>query len=214
MSKEELLEQLCNVIAEVNYDSLAGKLDEAIRSAVPVSRIVESLTRGLRIVGERYQKGDYYLAELITAGSMMTLAMKNLEPMMGTETKNVIGKVVIGTVQGDMHDIGKNIVALLLKAEGFQAYDLGVDVRADDFVGKIVEVKADILGLSALITTTMPEMRRVVRQLDQRKIRNDVKVIVGGAPITEGFAKDIGADRYGGDAVSGVAMCRQWMIKS
>jgi 5-methyltetrahydrofolate--homocysteine methyltransferase len=210
-SKEEILEDLRSQMVEVNVASFSDKLDEAIKSGLLALEIVESLTRGLRIVGDRYQKGDYFLAELITAGTMMTTGMKKLKPLMRASKKSAIGKAVVGTVQGDLHDIGKNIVAVLLKSEGFEVYDLGVDVTADGFANKVREVRADILALSALITTTMPTMRQVIDELIKRKSRNSVKVIIGGAPTTEDFAKDIGSDGYARDAVTGVAICKEWM---
>jgi len=141
----------------------------------------------------------------------MKAAIKVLEPELAKrqQQRQVLGKVVIGTVEGDIHEIGKTLVGTMLSANGFQVFDLGVDVKADAFIGKAKEVQADILGLSALLTTTMLNQRKVIETLQEAGLREQIKVMVGGAPVTESWAQEIGADGYAEDAVSAVALARQ-----
>jgi 5-methyltetrahydrofolate--homocysteine methyltransferase len=138
----------------------------------------------------------------------MNEALAVLEPHLAKEKKDASGKVLIGTVRGDLHDIGKNMVATMLRGVGFDVVDLGINITVDDFVKKVEEHRPDILGMSALLTTTMPEMKKVIDALAARGMRGKVKVMVGGAPVNEKFARDIGADGYGADAGSSVDLAR------
>ena len=145
------------------------------------------------------------------AGEVMKEGMKVLEPYLRGSEIRKIGKVVIGTVRGDLHDIGKNIVATLLSAAGFEVIDLGVDVPPEKFVEAVKEHNPDIIGMSALLTTTMIEMENVIKALKEAGLRNRVKIIIGGAPITREFAEKIGADAAARDAVEGVNICKSWV---
>jgi 5-methyltetrahydrofolate--homocysteine methyltransferase len=143
----------------------------------------------------------------------MNEALAVIEPYLAREKKGAIGKVLIGTVHGDLHDIGKNMVVTMLRGVGFQVVDLGINLRVEDFVANVEKHRPDILGMSALLTTTMPEMKKVIDLLVARGLRSQVKVIVGGAPVNEKFARDIGADGYGADAGSTVDLARNLMQK-
>jgi 5-methyltetrahydrofolate--homocysteine methyltransferase len=177
----------------------------------PVKAITEGMAEGMNIVGEKYEAGEYFLSELIMAGEVMKEGTKILEPHLKKAEIKKLGKVVLATVKGDIHDIGKNIVATLLDAAGFEVIDLGVDVSAEKFLETVRTQKPDILAMSALVTTTMPEIENVIKKLAKAGQRRKVKVIVGGAPLTEGYAEIIGADAYSSDALAGVNICKKWI---
>lgn len=187
---------------------------KAIQEGVdPLDALNQGFIKGVNYVGEQFSCGEMYLPELVGAGEAMKAAIAVLEPEMskrGTERK-ISGKVVIGTVEGDIHDIGKTLVGTMLSASGFRVYDLGVDVPIDVFVQKAREVNADLVGLSALLTTTMVKQKSVVKALADCGLRPRVKVMVGGAPVTHSWAEEIGADGYSEDAVGAVAVAKQLM---
>jgi corrinoid protein of di/trimethylamine methyltransferase len=171
----------------------------------PLTCVNEGLTKGIQRVGELFANGEYFLPELIIGAEAMKKALAILEPaMVGDQSREVVGRVVLGTVEGDMHEIGKTLVGTMLTANGFQVYDIGVDKTADDFVSAAEENTADIVGTSALLTTTMLQQKKVIEALAAADLRNKVKVMVGGAPVTESFAAEIGADGYAEDAISAV----------
>jgi corrinoid protein of di/trimethylamine methyltransferase len=171
----------------------------------PLTCVNEGLTKGIQRVGELFANGEYFLPELIIGAEAMKKALAILEPaMVGDQSREVVGRVVLGTVEGDMHEIGKTLVGTMLTANGFQVYDIGVDKTADDFVSAAEENNADIVGTSALLTTTMLQQKKVIEALAAADLRNKVKVMVGGAPVTESFAAEIGADGYAEDAISAV----------
>ena len=149
------------------------------------------------VVGEKFSSGEYFLPDMLKAGRAMNSVLAVLQPLLVNTDAVSIGKVVIGTVKGDIHDIGKNMVVMFLKGVGFEVFDLGTDVPDEKFVESVREIRPDILGLSSLLTTSMPTMGRVIKALDVAGLRSSVKVIVGGAPITQDYADSIGADGYG-----------------
>ena len=160
---------------------------------------MKELKEGLDEIGAKYEKGEYFLSELVISGEIAKAALDVLTPHFG-KGQQKLGKVVIGTVEGDIHDIGKNIVSTILLSSGYEVYDLGVDVKSSRFLTEIKERDADVLGLSALLTSTMMNMKTVILDLKKAGLRNNVKVIVGGAPLSESFAKEVGADAYVRDA--------------
>ena len=162
----------------------------------------------MNVVGEKFQSGEYFLPHLIIAASGMQQAMELLEPELQArqETVERAGTVVIGSVAGDIHEIGKSLVGTMMAANGFQVYDIGVDVPTETFVAKVQETSADILGLSALLTTTMTVQREVIEALEEAGIRDQVKVIIGGAPVNQEWADTIGADGYAEDAVGAIEL--------
>jgi 5-methyltetrahydrofolate--homocysteine methyltransferase len=165
----------------------------------------------MEVIGEKFKVGDVFIPEVLLSARAMNEALTVLEPYLASEKKEASRKVLMGTVRGDMHDIGKNMVITMLRGVGFETHDMGVNVPTEKIVEQVLEYKPDILGLSALLTTTMPEMRKVIDALKARGLRNNVQVMVGGAPVNEKFAKDIGADGYAPDAGEAVNLAKNLM---
>ncbi len=179
----------------------------------PQDIIVRGLQAGMAMVGEKFSSGEYFLPDMLMAARAMKAALEILKPALGKTGIPTIGKVVIGTVEGDMHDIGKNVVATFLSGNGFEVFDLGLSVPAKKFIDEVSEQKPDILGMSALLTTTMPVMDKVIKALAEAGLRSSVRVIVGGAPVTQDYANYIGADAYAHDGGKAVPVCRQLLGK-
>lgn len=206
------MSKIRDAIVNLDIDNIQRYCVEAIEAGIPAYDVVmKGMSKGMEVVGEKYERNEYFLAELIMAGEVMKEGMKVLEPHLKSSEMKKVGKVVIGTVRGDLHDIGKNIVVTLLSAAGFDVIDLGVDVPPEKFVEAVKEYKPDILGMSALLTTTMIEMENVIKALKEAGLRDKVKIIIGGAPITKEYADKIGADAAARDAVEGVNICKTWM---
>lgn len=206
---EGLLDRITNSIVEGDPDRTLRLTGEAVSAGLPPLRIIEgALTPGMTIVGDKFGAGEYFLPNLLIAAKAMQGAMGHLEPLLrdsGEQVKSK-GTVVIGTVSGDIHEIGKSLVATMLTANGFEVHDLGVDVDTEAFVEKVGELQADILGLSALLTTTMTRQREVIEALEGAGLRERVRVILGGAPVTAGWSAEIGADGYAEDAMGAVRL--------
>ncbi|MFQ5996288.1 MAG: corrinoid protein [Dehalococcoidales bacterium] len=181
--------------------------------ASPQDIIVHGLQAGMAVVGEKFSSGAYFLPDMLMAARAMKAALEILKPSLKETGIPTIGKVVIGTVEGDIHDIGKNIVATFLSGNGFEVFDLGVDVPDQKFIAEVREKKPDILGLSSLVTTTMPAMGSIIKSLEEAGLRANVKVIVGGAPVTQHFAENIGADAYADDGGKAILVCKQLLGK-
>ena len=212
MSKEQILKEIIESIVSLDIDRIKPLAEKAVQAGIPAYTVVmEALAKGMDAVGQKYEAGEYFLAELLMAGETMKEGMKVLEPYLKDAKREPLGRVVIGTVRGDLHDIGKNIVATLLEGSGFEIYDLGVDSPPEMFTSRAAETNAHIVAMSALLTTTMLEMGNVIQDLAKAKVRHKVKVIVGGAAVTDDFSKRIGADAYGQDAVEGNNICKEWM---
>jgi 5-methyltetrahydrofolate--homocysteine methyltransferase len=165
----------------------------------------KGLLPGMNFVGERFKVGEMFIPEVLLSARTMSSAMEILRPLLSESEIKGVGTLVIGTVEGDIHNIGKNLVAMLLEGSGFKVIDLGIDVPSQKFVDAVKTQKPNIVGLSALLTTTMPKMKEVIESLVEAGLRKSVKVLVGGAPVTEKFARDIGADGYapnGGEAIA------------
>jgi len=170
---------------------------------------------GLNAVGEQFEQGEMFLPDLVLAGEAMKAATLTLGPEIqkAGSARQTLGKVVLGTVKGDIHEIGKTLVGTMLSASGFEVIDLGVDVPFEDFALKAKELEADIVGISALLTTTMAGQKNVVTALEQHGLRPRVKIIVGGAPVTQGWAEEIRADGYGKDALAAVALAKKLVAR-
>lgn len=181
----------------------------------PIKIIEDGLSNGIRKLGNMYENGEAFLPELVMGAEIMKRAVEIVKPELEKrkEERKKLGKVMLATVEGDVHDIGKNLVSLMLWINGFEIIDLGVDVPAREIIKKIKELKPDVLGLSALLTTTLLEQKRVLEELEKAGLRKNVKVIVGGAPVTEEWAKKIGADSYAPDAVKAVDKVKE-LLKS
>ena len=211
---EDILDQLGEAVLNFD-DELAESLSrKAVKEGVdPVVALEEGLARALREVGDRFGRGDAFITELIAAAQAMEAGagVLNEEIARRGASRKSIGRFLIGTVEGDIHSIGKNIVATMLSAAGFEVIDMGVDVKTEDFVERVRELEPDILGLSALMTTTMTKQREVIEALREADLRDRVKIIVGGAPVTEDWVEEIGADACGLDAGSAVQTARSLM---
>ena len=197
----ELVEQMHNDL----YDGMAAEITQGTnillgRGWSPDRVLNEALVEGMRIVGIDFRDGILFVPEVLLAANAMKAGMAILRPLLAETGAKPIGKVVIGTVKGDIHDIGKNLVAMMLEGAGFEVYDLGINTDADKFMAALELHKPDILGMSALLTTTMPYMKVVIQTLKDRGIRDDYIVLVGGAPLNEEFGKAVGADAYCRDA--------------
>jgi 5-methyltetrahydrofolate--homocysteine methyltransferase len=165
------------------------------------------------VIGDKFKNGTVFIPEVLLSARVINMAVEFLEPHLGRAGRQKLGKIVIGTVKGDLHDIGKNIVITMLKSAGFEIIDLGINIPEGRFVSEVESHQPDILGLSALLTTTMPEMKKVIDTLQDKGVRNHVQVIVGGAPITMKYAQSIGADGFASDAVEALTLAKTLMIK-
>ncbi len=181
--------------------------------ANPQDIIAQGLQAGMAAVGEKFSSGEYFLPDMLMAARSMKAALEVLQPALEQTGIPTIGRVVIGTVEGDMHDIGKNVVATFLSGNGFEVIDLGLNVPVQKFIDEVKEKKPDILGMSALLTTTMPVMGKVIKSLEEEGLRSSLKVIVGGAPVTQDYANYIGADGYAHDGGRAVPVCKQLLGK-
>jgi len=209
---EELFAAMRQSVIDGDADAAAALAEQALADGVdPLVAIDEAYVPGIRYVGEQFRCGDLFLPDMMLAARAMERAVAVLEPEMlaRSSQRKVLGRVVLGTVKGDIHEIGKNLVAMMLTANGFEVHDLGVDVAPERFVEKAKEVDATMVGVSALLTTTMTGQRAVVTALAEAGLRERVKVIVGGAPVTRAWADEIGADGYGEDAVGAVTLARE-----
>ncbi|MFV0437448.1 MAG: corrinoid protein [Desulfopila sp.] len=184
-------------------------VQEALDSGHAANDILQNgLITGMDIVGEKMESGDMFIPEVLMSAQAMAGAVEILKPLLGEDDSISAGTVVIGTVKGDLHDIGKNLVVMMLESAGFKVVDLGVDVDADKLIGAIKENKPKVVGLSALLTTTMPMMRKTIDAIKENGLRDSVKILVGGAPVNQAFAEEIGADGYAPDAGSASKMAK------
>jgi 5-methyltetrahydrofolate--homocysteine methyltransferase len=212
MSEQEILNRLRDSIVNLDIEGIKKTSEDALKAKIPpFDAVMKGMAKGMDIVGQKYENHEYFLAELIMAGEVMKEGMNILEPYFKAGDYKSTGKVVIGTVKGDLHDIGKNIAITLLKAGGFEVIDLGVDVPPEKFLNAIREHSPDIVGMSALLTTTMMEMKTTIQKIKKAGLREKLKIIIGGAPITEKFAKEIDADAAAGNAVEGANLCKEWL---
>jgi 5-methyltetrahydrofolate--homocysteine methyltransferase len=174
----------------------------------PETIITQGLIAGMAVVGERFKKNEFYVPEVLIAARAMKECMVILKPLLEETGVKPVGTVLIGTVKGDLHDIGKNLVAMMLQGNGFEVIDLGVDVAPEKFIDTVKESGANLIALSALLTTTMPGMKQTIDALSAAGVRGNVKVMIGGAPVTQKFSDEIGADGYAPDAASAVDLAK------
>jgi 5-methyltetrahydrofolate--homocysteine methyltransferase len=208
----ELLQKISEELQKGNYQEMPKLVQEAIDMKIPPSKILsDGLVTGMDVVGDKFRRDELFMPEVLISARAMQAGMDVLRPKLVETGVKLAGKIILGTVSGDLHDIGKNLVGMLMEGAGYQVIDLGTDIPSEKFVNAVKSNKPDILGMSALLTTTMPKMKEVVESLIEAGIRNTVKVIVGGAPITEKFAVSIGADGYAPDAASAVEKVRDLM---
>ncbi len=201
-----------DILNRITEDLQAGKaedvrtgVEKALTEGISSNEILhQGMMKAMNIVGEKFKKDEIFVPEVLVAARAMKSGMEVLEPVLTADKVDSEGKILLGTVKGDLHDIGKNLVGMMLEGGGFEVEDLGVDVEAEEFINKLRETEAEVLAMSALLTTTMPEMKNVIDVLKEEGLRDKVKVIIGGAPVTDDYAEQIGADYYAQDAASAV----------
>jgi methylmalonyl-CoA mutase cobalamin-binding domain/chain len=214
LNDDELVQQMHDDL----YDGLKEEIEVAVhillnRGWSPYRTLTEALVEGMRIVGIDFRDGILFVPEVLLAANAMKAGMFILRPLLAETGAPKIGKMIIGTVKGDIHDIGKNLVAMMMEGAGFEVVNLGINNPVENYLKAIDEHAPDILGMSALLTTTMPYMKVVIEALVEKGIRNDYVVLVGGAPLNEQFANAIGADAYCRDAAVAVETAKTWMAK-
>jgi methylmalonyl-CoA mutase cobalamin-binding domain/chain len=213
LADEELVEQMHDDM----YDGLAEEVAEGTQILLDrgwsATRVLEeALVGGMNIVGIDFRDGILFVPEVLMSANAMKAGMAILKPILADTGAKPVGTMVVGTVKGDIHDIGKNLVGMMMEGAGFEVVDLGINVEADAYIEALERSKADILGMSALLTTTMPYMKVVIDTLKERGIRDDFIVMVGGAPLNEEFGKAIGADAYCRDAATAVEVAKQLVL--
>jgi len=206
----EILQKISEELQVGNYQEVPKLVQSALNAKIPPAKILsDGLVAGMDIVGDKFRRDELFMPEVLISAKAMQAGMEVLRPKLIEAGAKLAGKVIVGTVKGDLHDIGKNLVGMLMEGAGFQVIDLGIDVPSEKFVEAVKSQKPNVVGLSALLTTTMPKMKEVIESLVEAGVRKSVKVMVGGAPVTEKFAKDIGADGYAPDAASAVEKARE-----
>jgi len=210
----EVITRLFEAVLLGNAEGVKEGIQEALDAGLSPEVILnQGMIDAMREVGRRFEAGEYFVPEMLVSARAMQAGMADLKPYLQQSDIKPMGRVVIGTVKGDLHDIGKNLVALMLEGAGFEIIDLGVDVAAEDFVKSIREEHPDILGLSALLTTTMLSMKQAIEAVAEAALRDKVKIMVGGAPVTDAYALEIGADGYAPDASQAVALAKSLASK-
>ena len=205
-----MLEKVKQTVISGKIKLIQGAVQEALDGGCSATEVLDSMSKAMEEVGARFQQGELYVPEMLVAAKTMQRGVGVLKPLLGGDDGAKYGKFVIGTVSGDLHDIGKNLVAMMVESAGFEVIDLGVDVPANKFV-EAVQANPDcrVVGISALLTTTMEAMRETVKALTDAGLRDQVKIMVGGAPITQAFADEIGADAYTPDAGSAAEKAKE-----
>jgi corrinoid protein of di/trimethylamine methyltransferase len=206
----ENLNQLYEALLKGNLAQAVATTKIAIEQEADIKSIIDDyMSKAMDEIGQRFESGKAFVPELLMSARAMKGALELLRPLLVNSNIPRAGTIVIGTVKGDLHDIGKNLVSSMLEGSGFEVINLGVDISSEKFTNSIIEHKADILCLSALLTTTMNYMKEVIRALEEAGIRNQVKIMIGGAPISQSFAKEIGADGYSSNANAAVSLAKQ-----
>ena len=205
----DMLERLKQVVITGDWQASPDLTHQALDAGHQARAILNALVSGMDVVSEQWRVGDMYIPDVLLAAKAMHAGMDVLRPHLSTEDTRLRGSVVIGTVKGDLHDIGKSLVAMMLEGAGFEVYDLGVDVSPAKFVAAARTHQSDIVAMSALLTTTLSFMRDTIRSLEEAGLRESIKVLVGGAPVTQQFADSIGADGFAPDGATAVLKARE-----
>ena len=206
-----MADEIRSAVLTGNTYDIEDIIQSSLDSGAEAEDCLQAMIDGLEKSGHLFEQGEYFLPELTMAGDTFKTGMEMLKPHLAGKEREYAGTVILGTIQGDVHDIGKNLVGFMLESAGFKVIDLGLDVSADTFVAAVEEYSADVLGISALLTTTMLGMEDVVQALKKAGMRNKVKVIIGGAPVSKKFAQEIGVDAYGSTAPAGLEIINSWM---
>ena len=213
---QTLFEKSAPIMHDIAYNLIVGKhtevdrlTQEALDEGFPANTILDDgLIAGMAIVGIKFRDNIIFVPEVLVAARAMKAGMAHIEPILSASGIEPMGTVVMGTVKGDLHDIGKNLCIMMLRGAGFVVHDLGVDTKPDEFIDAVMEHGAEILGMSALLTTTMPNMGKTIEAFEEAGLRDAVKIMLGGAPLTQEFADDMGADAYGGNAIACVDLAK------
>jgi len=204
-------EELANALADLNEEKVLRTTKETLDAGEDPVTILESCRNGITIVGDRFERGEYFLSELVMAAEIFKEAVELIRPKLEKVVVKPLGKIVIGTVKGDIHDIGKNIAIALLEAAGFELHDLGVDVPSEKFIDAIKEVKPEIVGMSGLLTLAIESMRKTVEAIREANLRETVNIIIGGGRVDEAASEYVMADAYTDSAAEGVKICKKWI---
>lgn len=211
---EKLLEDIKSMVIAGKHLQIEALVETAIQQKMDLNDLInDALIAAMDVVGDRFSKSEIFVPEMLVSAVTMKKGLSLIKPLLKKDQHQTRGKVILCTVKGDLHDIGKNLVAMMLEGAGFEVVDLGVDTTVQKVVDKVAEISPQVLGLSALLTTTMPEMQNVIKVLQTEGMREKVKVIIGGAPVDAGFAEEIGADAYGKDAAEAVNIVRSFTHK-
>ena len=206
---DESIQKIRESIIEGRHKEIESLVREICKTGIALDTVIqEGLIAAMDVVGQKFGAGEIFVPEMLVSAMTMKLGLNIVKPLLTGKAGAPKGTVLMGTVKGDLHDIGKNIVVMMLEGAGFQVIDLGVDIDVEKVVAKVIEIRPQVLGLSTLLTTTMPEMKRVIEELRARGLRDRVKIMVGGAPVDAAFAEKIGADGYGKDAAQAMALAR------
>ena len=213
----DLFEEADPLMQEIAYALIRGDNNEvdsltsdALEKGFTANTVMDDgLIAGMAIVGIKFRDNIIFVPEVLISARAMKAGMAHIEPILSESDIPPVGEVIMGTVKGDLHDIGKNLCIMMLRGAGFVVHDLGVDTKPEEFINAVMDHGAGVLGMSALLTTTMPNMGRVIQAFEDEGIREDVKILVGGAPVTQEFAEDMGADGYGKDAIECVDMAKE-----
>jgi len=207
----EILEAINQAIMDGNKNQAIAKVNEALQAGLDAGTILnEGLITPMGEVGRLFEEGEYFVPEMLVSARAMQAGLEQLKPAMKAADIKAAGTVIVGTVKGDLHDIGKNLVSMMLEGAGYSIRDLGTDVAPETFVAEVSKGGVDIVAMSALLTTTMPNMKVTIDALKQAGVRNNVKIIVGGAPLTDAYASEIGADGYAADASRAVKLAKSF----
>jgi 5-methyltetrahydrofolate--homocysteine methyltransferase len=206
----DILSTISTLIIEGNFNEVVNKTNQALEEGFGAEDILnKGLMPGMDHVGVEFKSGNMFVPEVLRSAKAMQESMEIIRPLLAESNVELAGKILLGTVQGDLHDIGKNLVGMMCEGAGFEVIDLGKDVGSDTFIEAVLEHKPEILGMSALLTTTTRGMKSTIQALEEANLRGEVKVIVGGAPVTQDFADQIGADGYASNAASAADLARQ-----
>ena len=213
-SQGDILRDIARSLVDLEMEAAKRGVEEALKASIPPRDIIkEGLGKGMELVGQKYEKNEFFLSELIFSSAIMNEGMALLEPHLGSDAPSALGRVVIGTVEGDLHDIGKNLVATMLTSAGYEVHDLGVDVSPKKFIEKVKELRPDLVCMSALLSVTMSTVEETVKALEEASVRRSVKVLVGGRCLNEQIAQRMGADAYGQDAWDALSKAKELLQK-
>lgn len=206
----QVLQELANAIISGKMTDTEKLVQQALDANIPVQDVLnKGMIAGMDVVGQKFKNNEFYVPEVLIAARAMKAGMKILKPKLAESGVEPIARLALGTVKGDLHDIGKNLVAMMLEGAGFEIIDLGVDVAPEKYLAAIKEKQVKLIGMSALLTTTMLNMKATIEALKSSGLRDSVKVIIGGAPVTQSYADEIGADGYAADAATAVSVVKQ-----